>query len=76
MDRFGAIDKLQPGERQDTVPIERGLEGEVEAGQGLDAGQASHFERRIAMLARVWQKTLVASVRTSSVTSDNAPLRL
>ena len=42
----------------------------------LDAGPVSHFERRIAMLARVWQKTLVASVRTSSVTSDNAPLRL
>jgi hypothetical protein len=26
------------------------------------------FERRIVMLARVWQKTLVASVRRSSVT--------
>ena len=39
----------------------------------LDACQGSHFERRIVMLARVWQKTLVASVRRSSVTVTTPP---
>jgi hypothetical protein len=32
---------------EDPVAVERGLEGEVEADQGLDADQAPHFERRL-----------------------------
>ena len=35
MERFGAIDELQSGERQDAVSVERGLEGEVETGEGF-----------------------------------------
>ena len=34
---LGAVDELQLGERQDAVAVERGLEGEVEAGERLDA---------------------------------------
>ena len=33
------------GQRQDAVAIERGLEGEVEAGERLDRGEARHQER-------------------------------
>ena len=45
MERFGAIDELQPGERQDAVLVERGLEGEVESGEGLDRREPRHLNR-------------------------------
>ena len=45
MNRFGAIDELQSGERQDAVPVERWLEGEVETGEGLDRRQPGHLDR-------------------------------
>jgi hypothetical protein len=45
MDHLAAIDEVELGECQDTVAIERGLEGEVEAGQRLDDTQPSHLER-------------------------------
>ena len=45
MERFGAVDELQPGERQDAVPVERGLEGEVEPGEGLDRREPRHLDR-------------------------------
>ena len=35
VNRFAAVDELQLGKRQDTPAIERGLEAEVEAGEGL-----------------------------------------
>src|ERR1700731_3607986 len=34
----------QLGERHDAVPVERGLEREVEAGEGLDGGEPRHDE--------------------------------
>ena len=54
MERFGAIDELQSGERQDAVPVERGLEGEVETGERLDRRQPGHLDRHpdAAVLAR------------------------
>ena len=54
MECFGAIDELQSGERQDTVSVERGLEGEVETGEGFDRRQPGHLDRHpdAAVLAR------------------------
>ena len=45
VDDFATIDELQLGERHDTVFVERGLEGEVEAGERLDRGEARHHQR-------------------------------
>ena len=42
MHHLGAVDELELGERQDAVAVERGLEGEVEAGERLDRGEARH----------------------------------
>jgi hypothetical protein len=36
VDHLVAVDELQLGKSKDPVSVERGLEGEVEAGQGLD----------------------------------------
>ena len=44
MQGLGAVDELQLGERHDAVPVERGLEREVEAGEGLDGGEPRHDE--------------------------------
>jgi hypothetical protein len=46
MQDLGAIDEAEFGERHDAVLVERGLEGEVEAGERFDGGQARHDERR------------------------------
>jgi hypothetical protein len=35
VNRFAAVDELQLGERHDPPAVERGLEREVEAGQGF-----------------------------------------
>ena len=40
VDDLMAVDEVELGQRQDAVAVERGLEREVEAGQGLDAGAA------------------------------------
>src|SRR5262249_39908113 len=53
-----ALDKLQLRQGEDPVAVERGLKGEVEAGQGFDAGQASHFERRLDAPAFTQRKLL------------------
>jgi hypothetical protein len=45
MDSLGAVDELQSGERQDPVPVERGLKGEVEPGEHLDRRQPGHLDR-------------------------------
>jgi len=45
MHHLGAIDEGEFGERQDAVLVERGLEGEVEAGERLDRRQASEQQR-------------------------------
>ena len=44
MHGFGAIDELQSGERQNTVLVERGLEGEVEACEGFDRRELGHLD--------------------------------
>ena len=41
---FATIDELQLGERHDAVFVERGLEGEVEAGERLDRREARHHQ--------------------------------
>ena len=54
VDDLAAVDEVELGQRQDAVAVERGLEGEVEAGQRLDRGQAGHAQRRLdaAVLAQ------------------------
>ena len=54
MDHLGAIDEVELGERQDALAVERGLEGEVEAGQRLDGRQPRQREGRLdaAVLAQ------------------------
>jgi hypothetical protein len=44
LDHLVAIDEVELGECQDTVAVERGLEGEVEAGQRLDDTQPGHLQ--------------------------------
>ena len=54
MQGLGAVDEPQLGERHDAVPVERGLEREVEAGERLDGGEPRHLESHLdaAVLAR------------------------
>ena len=47
MHHLGAVDEVELGERQDAVAVERGLEGEVEAGERLDRGQPRQLQRRL-----------------------------
>ena len=51
---LAAVDELQLGERHDAVVVERGLEGEVEAGERLDRGEPRHHQRDLdaAVLAQ------------------------
>ena len=41
---LAAVDEAKLGERQDAVAVERGLEGEVEAGERLDRGEPRHHQ--------------------------------
>ncbi len=54
MDHLSPGDKAQLGQRVDAVPIQRGLEGEVIAGERLDRRQPAHAQRRLdaAVLAK------------------------
>ena len=45
VDDLMAVDELELGQGEDAVAVERGLEREVEAGQGLDGEQPAHLER-------------------------------
>ena len=47
VDDLVAVDEVELGERQDAVAVERGLEGEVEAGEGLDVAEPGHQQRRL-----------------------------
>ena len=47
MDDLKAIDELELGEGEDALAVERGLEGEVKAGERLDRGEAPHAQRRL-----------------------------
>ena len=62
MDDLTAIDELELGEGEDALAVERGLEGEVEAGKRLDRRQAAHAQRRL-------DATVLAQV-SSSASSD------
>jgi hypothetical protein len=44
---FSALDELELGQSHDAVLVERGLEGEVEAGERFDGGEPRHDERRL-----------------------------
>jgi hypothetical protein len=44
MDHLAAVDEVEPGQGEDAVAVERGLEGEVEPGQGLHGGQPRHHQ--------------------------------
>ncbi len=54
VDHLSPGDKAQLGQRVDAVPIQRGLEGEVVAGERLDRRQPAHAQRRLdaAVLAK------------------------
>jgi hypothetical protein len=47
VDHLAAGDEAELGQGEDAVPVERGLEGEVEAGEGLDRRQAAHAQGRL-----------------------------
>ena len=47
MHHLAALDELQLGERHDAAAVERGLEGEVEPGQGFQRRQPGHQQRRL-----------------------------
>ena len=47
VDHLVAIDEVELGECQDTIAVERGLEGEVEARQRLDDTQPGHLQCRL-----------------------------
>jgi hypothetical protein len=42
-----AVDEVELGESQDAIAVEGRLEGEVEARQRLDRGEAGHLQRRL-----------------------------
>src|SRR5689334_13798338 len=44
VDDVMTVDELELGQGQDAVAVERGLEREVEAGQGFDGEQSAHLE--------------------------------
>src|SRR4051794_21033544 len=46
VDDLVVADEVELCEGKDPVAVERGLEREIEAGQGLDTAEASHLERR------------------------------
>jgi hypothetical protein len=54
VDHLAAGDEAELGQGEDAVPVERGLEGEVEAGEGFDGPQAAHAQGRLdaAVLAQ------------------------
>lgn len=54
VDDLAALDEAELGECQDAVAVERGLEGEVEAGERLDGGEPAHAQGRLdpAVLAQ------------------------
>ena len=66
MDQLVAVDEVELGESQDTVAIERGLEGEVEAGQRLDVEQPSILS---AALTRRFSRRLSSSSSRLSIAS-------
>ena len=47
VDDLVAVDEVELGQGEDAVLVERGLEGEVEAGQRLDVEQPPHLQRRL-----------------------------
>ena len=66
VDDLAAIDELEFGEGEDALAIERGLRGEVEAGEGLDCGEAP---MRSAVLMRLDSRTLSSSASSVSISS-------
>ncbi len=79
MERFGAIDELQSGERQDAVPVERGLEGKVETGEGFDRRQPGHLDRHLTrrftrVVSSLVSKASIAS--TASISPRSMPRRV
>jgi hypothetical protein len=66
VDDLAVIDKLELGQGEDTLAIKRGLEREVEAGEGLDRGQAY---MRSAVLMRLVSRTLSSSASSVSISS-------
>jgi len=47
MHHLGAVDEGELCECEDMLSVERGLEGEVEADERLDGGEASQRQRRL-----------------------------
>src|SRR5262249_14741888 len=61
---LGTVDKIETGERHDPVAVERGLEREVKAGQGLNDGQPGHpqcrFDSTVLTQAEFFSEKIVA----------------
>jgi hypothetical protein len=45
VDDLVAVDELELDQSPNTLAVKRGLEGEVEAGEGLDCRQPGHSQR-------------------------------
>src|SRR5215210_8796207 len=76
VDHLVAVDEVELGESEDTVAIERGLEGEVKAGQRLDVEQPSHLERRLDPAILAQAELLVEQAVDRLESGDLAALEL
>ncbi|MGY4183072.1 hypothetical protein ACVIHH_008363 [Bradyrhizobium sp. USDA 4518] len=78
-DHLCAVDELQFGKPQDATAIERGLECEVEAGEGFDAGQARHSQRgadtAIDAQRQLLDKQLIERLNPGDLTLFDSPQR-
>ena len=78
VDDLTAIDELELGEGEDALAVERGLEGEVEAGEGLDRREAAHAQRRLdttGSRARVSSSASSVSISSSALASPRSSWR-
>ena len=74
MHHLGAIDEVELGQRQDAVAVERGLEGEVEAGERLDRGEPG--QSCSAVLMRRFSRIVSSSVEQGVDRLDAVDLAL
>src|SRR3954451_24260898 len=71
-----AANEVQLRQGEDPVAVERGLEGEVEAGERLDAAQPGHLQRRLDP-ASLAQRELLGQQRVDRLQrTDLAALEL
>ena len=76
VDDLVAADEVEPGQGEDAVAVERGLEREVEPGQRLDGEQPAHLESRLDPAALAQAEFLIEQAVDRLESGDLAALEL